>query len=199
MSRSLNVLAMAAILLAAPAMGQMVQGSDGDAFIAAIKNGESGKAVELLEKPGSTVVNYRGSDGNAGIHLAVRNRDGTWVGYLLSHGADPDLADKNGDTGLILAARMGYSEGAARMLMGGAQADKANKMGETALIVAVQQRQPSIVKTLLEAGANPDKRDHASGLSAREYAQRDTRARGLLSLIESVKSKKASAVGPVRP
>ena len=131
--------------------------------------------------------------------MAMRNREGTWVGYLLSHGAEPDLADKNGDTGLIIAARMGYSEGAARMLMGRAQVDKANKMGETALIVAVQQRQPAIVKMLLEAGANPDRQDHASGLSAREYAKRDTRTRDLLSLIETVKSKKASAVGPVKP
>ena len=198
MGCSLKVLAIAAVLLPAQALAQ-ISASDGDAFITAIKNGESGKAVELLEKPGSTVANYRGSDGNAGIHMAMRNREGTWVGYLLSHGAEPDLADKNGDTGLIIAARMGYSEGAARMLMGRAQVDKANKMGETALIVAVQQRQPAIVKMLLEAGANPDKQDHASGLSAREYAKRDTRTRDLLSLIETVKSKKASAVGPVKP
>jgi ankyrin repeat protein len=193
------MMAIAAALLASPVLAQMPGASDGDDFIAAIKNGESGKAVDLLEKPGSTVANYRGSDGTGAIHFAMRNRDGRWVGYLLSHGAEPDLADRNGDTALILAARLGYSEGAARMLMGHAQVDKSNRMGETALIVAVQQRQPAIVKMLLEAGANPDKQDHASGLSAREYAKRDTRARDLLALIETVKSKKAAAIGPVRP
>jgi ankyrin repeat protein len=199
MVRSSRLLAVAALLLTTPALAQIQGASDGDAFIAAIKNGESGKAVDLLEKPGSTVANYRAADGNGAIHLAMRNREGSWVGYLLSHGAEPDLADKNGDTALILAARMGYSEGAARMIMGRAQIDKTNKMGETALIVAVQQRQPAIVKMLLEAGANPDKEDHASGLSAREYAKRDTRAREMLALIETVKSTKAKAVGPVRP
>ena len=199
MVRSSKLLVMVAMLLSTPVLAQIQGASDGDAFIAAIKSGESGKAADLIKKPGSTVANYRGADGNGAIHVAMRNRDGTWVGYLLSHGAEPDLADREGDTALILAARMGYSEGAARMIMAHAQVDKTNKMGETALIVAVQQRQPAIVKMLLEVGANPDKEDHASGLSAREYAKREKRAPELLALIETVKSTKAKAVGPVRP
>lgn len=60
-------------------------------------------------------------------------------------------------------------------------------MGETALIVAVQQRQAPIAKLLLEAGANPDKTDNAAGLSARDYAKRDSRSRDILALIESTK------------
>jgi hypothetical protein len=52
---------------------------------------------------------------------------------------------------------------------------------------------------LLEAGADPDKTDHASGYSARDYAKRDNRSSEMLRLIESVKSKKAAVVGPVRP
>jgi ankyrin repeat protein len=198
MVRSLRSVAIAVALVAAPAMAQ-VTGSDGEAFIAAMKDGESNKAVDLLEKPGSTVVNYRTSEGNGAIHIAMRNRDGNWVGFLLAHDADPDLGDRNGDTGLILAARIGYSEGAARMLMNHAQVDKTNKLGETALIVAVQQRQPAIVKMLLENGADPDKQDHASGYSAREYAKRDTRSSEILNLIQTVKSKRSAAIGPARP
>jgi ankyrin repeat protein len=189
MVRSLRSVGIAIALVAAPAMAQ-VTGSDGEAFIAAMKDGESNKAVDLLEKPGSTVVNYRTSEGNGAIHIAMRNRDGNWVGFLLAHDADPDLGDKNGDTGLILAARM---------LMNHAQVDKTNKLGETALIVAVQQRQPAIVKMLLENGADPDKQDHASGYSAREYAKRDTRSHEILNLIETVKSKRSVAIGPARP
>jgi ankyrin repeat protein len=198
MVRSLRSVGIALALAAAPAMAQ-VTGSDGEAFIAAMKDGESNKAVDLLEKPGSTVVNYRTSEGNGAIHIAMRNRDGNWVGFLLAHDADPDLGDRNGDTGLILAARIGYSEGAARMLMNHAQVDKTNKLGETALIVAVQQRQPAIVKMLLENGADPDKQDHASGYSAREYAKRDTRSSEILNLIQTVKSKRSAAIGPARP
>ena len=198
MNRVARVLILAVAIAAAPATAQLT-GSDGEAFIAAMKEGEGGKAFDLVEKPGSTVVNYRGDDGNAGLHIAMRHRDGNWVGFLLSRDANPDIQDKNGDTPLILAARLGYPEGAARMLMHGAQVDKTNKLGETALIAAVEQRQATIAKMLLENGADPDKADHASGLSAREYAKRDSRSTEILRLIETVKSRKKAAVGPTKP
>lgn len=185
-------------IAAVPALAQLT-GSDGEAFVAALKEGNGSKALELVEKPGSTVINYRGGDGNAGLHIAMRNRNANWIGFMLSRDADPNIADKNGDTPLILAARLNFPEGAARMLMARAQVDKTNRLGETALIVAVQQRQAAIVRMLLEAGANPDKADHASGYSARDYAKRDNRTTEILRLIESVKSKKAATAGPVRP
>ena len=198
MVRTLRALVIAAALASAPAAAQLT-GSDGEAFVAALREGESSKALDLVEKPGSTVVNYRGGDGNGGLHIVMRNRNANWVGFLLSRGADPNIPDKNGDTPLILAARLGFSEGAARTLMHGALVDKTNKLGETALIVAVQQRQAGIVKMLLEAGADPDRTDHASGYSARDYAKRDNRSQDILKLIETVKAKKAVTVGPVRP
>jgi ankyrin repeat protein len=198
MVRLLRALVMAAAMVSVPAAAQ-IPGSDGEAFIAAMKEGNGSKALELVEKPGSTVVNYRGGDGNAGLHIAIRNRNANWVGFLLARNADPNLGDANGDTPLILAARMGFPEGAARMLMRRAQVDKTNKLGETALIVAVAGRQTAIVRMLLEAGADPDKADHASGYSAREYAKRDNRSKEIITLIETVKSKKAATVGPVKP
>jgi ankyrin repeat protein len=66
-------------------------------------------------------------------------------------------------------------------------------MGETPLITAVVQRQTPIVKMLLAAGANPDKTDTAAGYSARDYAQRDNRARDILQLIEAKKPKATTA------
>ncbi len=199
MHPSVRALVLAIAITSIPAAAAPLHGSDGEAFVSAMKEGEANKAVELVEKPGSTVVNYRGDDGNGGLHIAMRNRDSNWVGFLLSHDADPNLPDAHGDTPLILAARMNFVEGAARMLMKSAAVDKANKLGETALIVAVQQRQLAIVKMLLEAGADPDKTDYASGYSARDYAKRDSRSRDMLKLIESVKVKKKATVGPVRP
>ena len=184
-----------AMTAAAPAAAQDI-GSDGDHFLTAVKEGNGSKAMELAEAPGSTVVNYRGVDGNAALHLAARAKNGNWISYLLGKGADPNIGDKNGDTPMILATRLGYSEGVARLLMRRAQVDKTNKLGETALIVAVQQRQPGIVRMLLEAGANPDKADYAAGYSARDYAKRDTRSAELLRLIESVKTAKPKAMGP---
>ena len=195
---TVRILALSLALAAAPAAAQLT-GSDGEAFIAAMKDGDSGKAVELVEKPGSTVVNYRGPDGNSGLHLALKKRTLNWVGYLLAHEADPNLADKNGDTPLIIAARLGFGEGVERLLRARALVDKPNRLGETPLIVATQARQERIVRMLLEAGADPDKPDHAAGYSARDYARRDNRSAELLQLMDSVKAKKKSVVGPVRP
>ena len=195
---AIRVLIFLLAVVPAPALAQM-DGSDGDAFISAMKDGDNGKAVELIEKSGSTVVNYRGSDGTSGLHVAMRRRVANWVGYLVSNGADPNLADKNGDTPLIIGARLGFSEGVARLLMARALVDKQNRLGETPLIVAAQARNAGIVKMLLEAGADPDKADHAAGYSARDYAKRDTRSADLLRLMDSVKPKKQSVVGPVRP
>lgn len=186
------------LLASAPALAQF-SASDGEAFIAALKGGDSGKAVTLVEKAGSTVVNYRASDGTSGLHIALRRRTLNWVGYLLAHEADPNLADKNGDTPLIIAARLGFSEGVARLLRARALVDKPNRLGETPLIVAAQGRQAGIVRMLLEAGADPDKADHAAGYSARDYAKRDTRSAEVLRLMDTVKAKKRAVVGPVRP
>ena len=82
------------------------------------------------------------------------------------------------------------------MLRLGARVDTPNRRGETALIIAVQQRQPRVVEQLLVAGANPDKGDHVAGLTARDYAKRDTRNPGLLKLIETVKTTKKQVAGP---
>jgi hypothetical protein len=50
-----------------------------------------------------------------------------------------------------------------------------------------------MVQMLLAAGANPDKTDNAAGLSARDYAARDSRSRNILQAIESKKPKPAAA------
>ncbi len=71
-----------------------------------------------------------------------------------------------------------------------APVDAANRMGETALIVAVQQRQAPIVKLLLgRRRQSRQDRHSAAGLSARDYAKRDTRSREILALIEAATKK----------
>ena len=77
-----------------------------------MRDEDAAKAIELINARGSTVVNYRGYDGEAALHIVARRRDGTWLGYLLSKGADPNVGDKNGDTALIIVSRIGYDEGA---------------------------------------------------------------------------------------
>lgn len=187
-------------LMAVAPAGAQSMASDGERLLTAVKKGDGAAATAIVEEPGSTAVNYRGGDGDAALHLVTRDRNTTWLGFLLVKGADPDIANGQGDTPLILAARAGYSEGVARLLMVKADVNQGNKQGVTPLIAAVQGRHSGIVRVLLKAGADPDKADYAAGFSARDYARRDTRSRELLQLIETVKPDKAAAkVGPSKP
>ena len=172
-------------------------GSDGEALITAVTNKDGAKAMSLVEKEGARLANYRGYDGETALHVATRQRSLSFVQYLIAKGADPNIGDRQGDTALIIAARMGFDEAAGLMLARQGNPNATNRKGETPLIAAVQQRRTNIVKMLLEAGGDPDKADHAAGLTAREYAKRDTRNPQLLRLIESTKSTKQKAFGPV--
>ena len=184
--------------IAAPSIAQtgFTSGSDGEAFLEAIRKGDNAKALPFVEDPSGRVVNYKGYNGDTALHIVTRKRELDWVGYLLKEGADSSIPDAKGDTALHIAAQIGFEEAADYMVRMGAKVDATNRRGETALIVAVQQRQPRIVELLLKAGANPDKTDHSAGYSARDYAKRDTRNPQMLKLIETVKSTKKKVSGP---
>lgn len=163
-------------------------------FVEAVRKSDGDKVQELLRgHAASGLVNAKGGDGNTALIIAVARRDEEWTGFLLNQGADPNLGGKGGDTPLIAASRIGFDQAVEWLLGLGAKVDQANKMGETPLIVAVQQRQTQIVRRLLQAGANPDKSDTAAGYSARQYAERDTRARDILKMIEAKKPKAAAS------
>ena len=179
------------------AQGLGLNASDGEAFLKAIKDDDANKAIELASQPGARVVNYRGYDGETPLNLVTRKRELDWVGFLLTRGADPNIADGKGDIPLTIAAEIGFEEAAAQLIRRGARIDGVNRRGETALAVAVQQRQPRLVELLLRAGANPDKGDHVTGYTPRDYAKRDTRNPQLLKLIETVKpAGKKAVTGP---
>ena len=190
-------LAIIALALAsAPAAAQM-GGAKGESFLSAVRDVDGNKATELLDANGSTVLSYRGAKGETALNIVTRRRDSTWLGFLISRGADPNVGDDRGENPLLIAARLGWEDGATLLLGRGARVDFANRLGETALIVAVQQRQTGLARQLLEAGANPDKKDAAAGFSARDYAKRDNRATDLVRLMETVKPTKKIIAGPI--
>jgi hypothetical protein len=57
-------------------------------------------------------------------------------------------------------------------------------------------RDSSIVRLLISKGANPDKQD-LTGLSARDYAKRDSRGSAMLDDLSSAKATQAPS-GPVQ-
>ncbi|MFB0613873.1 ankyrin repeat domain-containing protein [Aurantiacibacter poecillastricola] len=160
--------ALAALGLAAPAGAQLY--SEGYQFLQAVKNREGDEATEMLNKPGTTIVNARDvSSGETGLHITVERRDLTWTEFLLQQGANPNIADNRGRTPLIAAAQIGFIEGVEALIEAGAQLDIANETGETPLIAAVHARNIELIEALVSAGADPDRADNA-GRTARDYA-----------------------------
>lgn len=157
------------LLLATPVAAQLYSG--GYEFLKAIEDKDGEAVTEMLETPGATVINARDlSNGRSGLHIVADRRDLTWIEFLLTKGANPNIRDNRGRTPLVLATQKGFVEGVEALVKGGAQVDIADQTGETPLISAVHARNTALMRVLLEAGADPDHRDN-SGRSARDYAR----------------------------
>lgn len=173
------------------------QFSDGYNFLKAVRDRDGAKATEILNKPGTVIVDTKDvSTGESGLHIVTKRRDTTWLSFLLAKGAKPDIKDAEGSTPLIIATQMSFVEGADLLLKRRAAVDATNSGGETPLIIATRQRDVAMVRMLLAAGANPRKTDRTAGMSAIDYATRDSRAAVILKLLQEAKPAKASA-GPV--
>jgi len=185
MSR-INRLGLAAFVLALIATPLAAQSfSDGYTFLKAVRERDGTVAERILSNPASTAVNARDqSTGEGALHILVRGRDITWLGYMLSKGARPDIQSNDGTTPLILCAQLGWTEGATQLLARRANPNLANRSGESPLIVAVQRRDIQMVRLLLGQGANPNQTDNLSGNSAIDYARQDPRAAPILRVLE---------------
>ncbi|WP_298400021.1 ankyrin repeat domain-containing protein [Sphingobium sp.] len=191
------ILSAMALALLTPTVAQ-AQFSDTYNFLKAVKDKDGQKVTDLLQKPGSTVINSRDvNSGENALHYIVARRDSTWLTFLLSKGANPNLTDNDGNTPLMDAVQGRFEEGVRTLLTYKAQVDKVNDSGETPLIRAVQLRDVAIVRLLVAQGANPDKRDTMAGMSARDYAQRDNRTPGLVEALDAAKTA-AKPTGPVQ-
>lgn len=180
----------AASLLAAPASAQF---SDGYKFLKAVRDRDGAKVQEVVDQPGSTLINAKDyNSGEGALHIVVKRRDATWIAFLLSKGANPDIKDEQGNTPLAVAAQLGFVEGVQTLLQRGAGANVANNRGETPLILAVHNRDLATARYLVSGGANPLQADRIAGKSARDYAIEDRRAAALVKLFDDAKPAKPS-------
>jgi uncharacterized protein len=163
------ILPVLALMLAAPVAAQFQ--SDGYKFLEAVKEREGDKATDMLNQPGTTLINTRDiTSGDTGLHIVVARSDALWIRFLLQRGADPNIRNKKGMTALQLATAMGFTEGVEALIKGGASVNVSDQTGETPLIAAVHARNVAMVRLLLEKGADPDRNDN-SGRSARDYVE----------------------------
>jgi uncharacterized protein len=183
--------------LAAPSIAQ-AQFSDSFTFLKAVRDRDGEKVTEFLNKPGSVLIHTRDiSTGDTALHIVTQRRDSVWLGFILQRGANPDIRDGRGNTPLLIATQLGWAEGIQTLLARRAGVDVANSAGETALIRAVQNRDIASVRLLLAAGANPNRPDNAAGLSAKDYAARDTRSTAILKeIVEAKPVVKRAISGP---
>lgn len=163
-----GVVGLASVPLA-PAAAQMF--SEGYQFLKAVKDRDGDKATDMLNKPGTQIVNSRDlTSGDTGLHMVVERMDALWVRFLLQRGADPNIRNKKGVAPLQLATSIGFIEGADELIKGGASVNVSDQTGETPLIAAVHARNVQMARMLLDNGADPDRNDN-SGRSARDYMQ----------------------------
>lgn len=189
---------LASLLLAVVAAAGFVHGPaqaqfrGGYAFLQAVDSRDGTKATDAL-KDDASLVNTRHPDtGETALVIVAKRRDATWLRFLLSKDADPSIADRQGTTPLMHAALLNFTDGAQELLDAKAPVDQTNRRGETALILAVQSKNVAMVRLLVRNRANPDKADHATGMSARDYAKRDDRTGQIIAILD------AKADGPVR-
>lgn len=179
----------AALIITAPAQAQF---SESYEFLEGVRERDGTVVTELLEKPGSTIVNARDiKSGQTGLHIVVQRRDVVWLNFLLSKDANPNIADKDGLTPLMLATNLRFVEGVQVLLARKADVNQANRSGETPLIRAVQLNNIALVRLLLKGGADADQVDSLSGQSARDYAAADPRRASLLAEIEKSDDERA--------
>ena len=178
-------------IVATPAAAQTH--SDGYKFLEAVDKGDLDTVKNLYNK-NSTVVDARDiSDGHTALLTATKRRDTGWFRYLLTLGANPNIADKAGVTPLMLASQLGFVDGIAMLASKGAKVDAPNEAGETPLILAVHRHDIAMIRILLTAGADPNHSDN-SGRTARDYAKLDGADSQVLAEIDkNDKAKKRKA------
>ncbi|MFO7529287.1 MAG: ankyrin repeat domain-containing protein [Marinobacter sp.] len=103
---------------------------------------EAGHSLNTLTERGSPLM------------AAVRAGRDRVAWYLLSEGADPDLAARGESTPLMVAAGDGSRRLVQLLLSAGASVNAVDERGYTPVIRAAEQGNLSVVKVLLAAGAN---------------------------------------------
>lgn len=183
-------------IAAMPAAAQQM--SDSYQFLEAVKNEDGVKVQKFLSDATLRIVNTKSKKtGEGALHIVTNRSDALYLRVLLQQpGINANLQDARGNTALILAASRGWEEGVTLLIRYGANVGITNAAGETALIHGVLTHNPAIVTALLEAGADPDRSDNV-GMSARDYAARETRYPRVAKLLADAKKvERNTSTGP---
>nr|WP_315382119.1 ankyrin repeat domain-containing protein [uncultured Sphingomonas sp.] len=200
--RLASAAAAALLLLPLPALAQgMGQPRESIQFLDAIRKADGNKVNEFLRDKAASMINVKDpyGTGEAALHIVIKRQDPTYLTVLINQpGINVNIQDRDGNTPLIFAAGLGWAPGVDALLAKKANVNLANNGGVTPLIRAVLAHDTEVVKKLLDAGADPDRADFGGGLSAREYAKRETRYPSIAKLLADAPKvgRAAAAAGP---
>ncbi len=191
-------LLIAAILAGAAVPVAAQQQSEGYKFLSAVRDSKNNDVIDMLGRPGSSIVNARDvTTGEGALHIVIKRGDETYLRFLLQKGADANLRDGKGNTPLLLAVTLGQTSMIPILTAAKANPNLGNSAGETPLIRAVQRRDVAMIRVLLAEGADPDQADIMAGMSARAYAKQDGRNPIVTKLLEDApKTTRAAVSGP---
>ena len=123
------IAAILGLALLAPSVAS-AQFSESYQFLKAVKERDGAKVNEMLGEPGTVIVNTQDrSTGESALHLVVKRRDMTWLGFLIGKGADVNARDNDGNTPLMDAAQIGFADGAQMLIGRKASVDLTNDSG----------------------------------------------------------------------
>ncbi|WP_294329512.1 ankyrin repeat domain-containing protein [uncultured Sphingomonas sp.] len=201
-SRLASAAVAALLLLPLPAFAQgMGQPRESIQFLDAIRKQDGNKVNEFLRDKASSLINVKDpyGTGESALHIVVKRQDPTYLSVLINQpGVNVNIQDREGNTPLLFAASLGWGAGVDALIAKKANVNLANNGGVTPLIRAVLAHDSEVVKKLLDAGADPDRADFGGGLSAREYAARETRYPTIAKLLADAPKvgRAAAAAGP---
>jgi len=110
--------------------------------------------VALLVEEGGVPIDSPSVRGDTALMLAVMRRKPDTVSYLLSHHADPRVANRRGDTPLHEAVRNGDAAPLIQLLAAGARVDARDRNGRTPPDDA-RLRAPDLVRVLRSGSGAP--------------------------------------------
>jgi|GEM_PF-230654 len=132
-------------------LDQQAESASGSELYQAAAQGHF-EAVSDLTKSGASLNTLTGS--GTPLMAAVHAREDRIAWYLLTKGADPDLAESDQVTPLMKASEQGDRRLVRLLLSAGARVNATDMQGYTSVMRAAERGQLSVVKVLLAAGAN---------------------------------------------
>ena len=171
--KRLAIVAIAALMVAAPLYAQTPRPSSGQAAqpkstgAPSVRRGGSSDPPAQQRKQD---VNRRNPDGSTPLQWAVYNGDVAEVRRLLRAGANVALANNYGASPMTLAAEVANTAILRVLLEAGASADSPNPEGQTALMAVARTGNVDAAKLLVDHGATVDAKEKWGGQTALMWA-----------------------------